>query len=1559
MSYAYLYGFAPIFNVFCSMYDGTVHSTRQLRGELNFGPVKVKVKWKKKISRYKFRKKRKHIHHYYLMKKYLQRLSSAPPKLWERILCHEDVVYCQPQSSSRFVSSVSWICPLVVGIGPSDIYKLFVDSIHWMNLLYKFVIIGNQPSVSSIISDFQSFETDTTSSDILHQVSHVQIQAFCELNNFLQLNTLCTEFLPSSKYESILDFVNNQRLQYGSILYNSDQEVFPIGPNCVFFNQSDINIPIVVDSGASKGLSPIKSDFIKFTPCNSHIDGIGASSAVKGKGIVRWKVVDLHGDIQFIECEAYYVPSARIRLYSPQHHFQSAQEGHLYMDKDKLTLRLPNSSCDLRFPYHPGNHLPLMIEIGSSSLANTALVPTPNLESFYSTNTQPDTPKPFDATIYDGFDSNAIAEAFLLEQNVNLTKSQAELLHLHYCCGHISMHTLQKLIRPKALPPSDIQEVRKHPVVFNSKHANTHTCVVPKCAACVLSKMERVSKNDGKSTTGNKGELKVNDLSPGDTVSLDQYVVSTKGRTLTHFSDQTKMYNGGTIFVDHASNYMFNYNQISLRTGETLVGKRIFEREANDLGFKIKHFRADNGVFTSEEFKKDLTLKNQTLNFSGVGAHHQNGVAERSIKTVSYLARAMLIHASLRWPIQADLSQWPLAFDHAVYVYNRVPGSDGLSPLEKWTNTISDHRDLKRLHPWGCPAYVLDPTLQDGKKIPKWKPRSRQGRFVGYSKSHSSTVALILNPTTSRISPQFHVLFDDLFTTVRGVDDMEDPVLENVDWDNLISLFGTDNYLDLEDPSVVPPPLDPEWNESERPAKTDHHNNQREKPPNIIDLTNDADDDEVIVDDRPILPVPNSDKSVKRERITETEGEVIITNPTPIDSPTEGAPLPEGDNSNQLGRGHRVRKKTVRFHQDPYGNEYATLATGPRRDYPSKYADPNVKSYFSHSQAESFLKHKESGYAMYNSFIQNLDWDTSISALASSSKSHQAQHFFAALETFEDPETGTLEELHPLMLSAKANDEDNPRWFDATQGENREGFWEGMFNEIETLTGDDIDAWEQVERTPDMKVVLSTWAFKIKRFPSGLVRKLKSRFCVRGDTQEEGIDYFESYAPVVQWATVRTLLILSVILNLASTQVDYTAAFCQAPIDTDVYISLPRGWKQLNRMGISKPFKEGHVLKLKRSLYGMVQSPRNFFRHLKGNLLSCGFSQSDHDPCLFISEKVICLVYVDDCLFFAKDQQDIDTAIQKIKNTGMDLNVEDDVAGFLGVLINRNDDGTITLSQTGLIDRVVDALGLSSSNPKETPAPIESLGQDLQGSDYSKEYNYASVVGMMGYLCNNSRPDIAFAVSQCARYTHKPTEQHSKYLKHIGRYLKLTRDKGLILNPTTINEIQIDCYVDADFAGLWKQQDEADPHCVRSRAGHVIMVNGCPIIWKSKLLSEITLSTMESEYIAMSLAARALLPIQRIIKEVATTVDLAVPMTNMHSTIWEDNNAALKLANLELPYMTNRSKHIAIKYHWFRAHVGKDWVVKPIDTKVQIADIFTKGLPAETFKRLRYMLMGW
>eukprot|EP00956_Cyclotella_meneghiniana_P013545 scaffold19631_cov45-Cyclotella_meneghiniana.AAC.1 len=115
---------------------------------------------------------------------------------------------------------------------------------------------------------------------------------------------------------------------------------------------------------------------------------------------------------------------------------------------------------------------------------------------------------------------------------------------------------------------------------------------------------------------------------------------------------------------------------------------------------------------------------------------------------------------------------------------------------------------------------------------------------------------------------------------------------------------------------------------------------------------------------------------------------------------------------------------------------------------------------------------------------------------------------------------------------------------------------------------------------------------------------------------------------------------------------------------------------------------------------------------------------------------------------------------------------------------------------------------------------------------------------MLLYLSGHSRPDIAFAVHQCARYTFKPTSRHFAALKRIGRYLKGTADKGLILRPS--KHLHVDCFPDADFAGLYNHEDSQDPHCVRSRTGYVILVAGCPVLWKSKLQTKIALSTMEA-----------------------------------------------------------------------------------------------------------------
>jgi len=188
--------------------------------------------------------------------------------------------------------------------------------------------------------------------------------------------------------------------------------------------------------------------------------------------------------------------------------------------------------------------------------------------------------------------------------------------------------------------------------------------------------------------------------------------------------------------------------------------------------------------------------------------------------------------------------------------------------------------------------------------------------------------------------------------------------------------------------------------------------------------------------------------------------------------------------------------------------------------------------------------------------------------------------------------------------------------------------------------------------------------------------------------------------------------------------------------------------------------QEGKVLKLKKSLYGLRQSPLNFFKRLRDALVSRGFKQSESDPCLFISKKVICVCYVDDCLFFARYQVDIGKVIASLQDENKPdqllLSVEDDVAGFLGILMTKKDDGTIELIQTGLIDRIIRTMGLDASNAVRMPADRKPLGADKDGAPCEEQWSYASIVGMMMYLASNSRPDIAFAVHQCARFTHNP-----------------------------------------------------------------------------------------------------------------------------------------------------------------------------------------------------------
>jgi hypothetical protein len=487
-----------------------------------------------------------------------------------------------------------------------------------------------------------------------------------------------------------------------------------------------------------------------------------------------------------------------------------------------------------------------------------------------------------------------------------------------------------------------------------------------------------------------------------------------------------------------------------------------------------------------------------------------------------------------------------------------------------------------------------------------------------------------------------------------------------------------------------------------------------------------------------------------------------------------------------------------------------------------------------------------------------------------------------------------------------------------------------------------------------MKVISTVWEFRCKRYPDGLIRKLKGRFCARGfEVPPE--EYGETYCPVVSWHTVRLLLIISQVLGLATQQVDYINAFVQSPIgDQEVFIEMPRGFK-----------KEGKVLKLNKTLYGLNVGPRNFYNHLKSKLEhpSLGFVQSDADQCLFISDKVIVLVYVDDTLLFARNQQDIENVIDNLREQGLVLEKESNVAGFLGVHIERLENGSLHLTQIGLIKRILESLNVEKLTPVRVPAARGVLPKDEEGDPPNGLFNYASVIGMLQYLQAHSRPDITFAVSQCARYTFAPKLSHEEALIRIGRYLKGTHDKGIVFVPQLdlTKGINIDTYVDADFAGGWGYEDPNDPVSVKSRTGFVIFVLGCPLVWQSKLQDCIATSTQESEYSALSMALRSTIPILELCRAAMNGLQQSSDQTlTFNTTVHEDNQGCLKLANMEPGRTTPRSKFYALKMHWFRTWIAaRNLKLQYILSNQQRADFLTKGLPSDKFEANRLSVCGW
>ena len=269
-----------------------------------------------------------------------------------------------------------------------------------------------------------------------------------------------------------------------------------------------------------------------------------------------------------------------------------------------------------------------------------------------------------------------------------------------------------------------------------------------RCEICQYAKAHRRTTH-GKWTQVNEerdGALKSEHLGPGVRVSVDHFESRILWRTRDSYGEPSSdQYKGGCIFVDHGTGYLHVEHQLRFSAVETIRAKQSYENMDFEHGVVVQSYLTDSGSFKANAFVQHICEHAQQIKYCGPSAHHQNGVAERSIIMVSNMARAiLLLHSAAHWKDEIDSSLWPLAVSYAVYVYNNTPNAQNLCPADLFTGaTVPWHR-LRDLYTWGCPVYVLDPTLQAGKKLPRCEPRSRCGVFVWLSMIHTSEVPLIL-----------------------------------------------------------------------------------------------------------------------------------------------------------------------------------------------------------------------------------------------------------------------------------------------------------------------------------------------------------------------------------------------------------------------------------------------------------------------------------------------------------------------------------------------------------------------------------------------------------------------------------------------------------------------------------------------------------------------------------------------------------------------------------------------------------------------------------------------
>ncbi|KAF0703375.1 hypothetical protein AaE_015405 [Aphanomyces astaci] len=892
-------------------------------------------------------------------------------------------------------------------------------------------------------------------------------------------------------------------------------------------------------------------------------------------------------------------------------------------------------------------------------------------------------------------------------------------------------------------------------------------------------------------------------------------------------------------------------------------------------GTKLKCLRSDNGgEYLSKEFSQSLTTLGIKHETSAVDSQFQNGKAERFNRTIFEMALAMLTHASMArvW--------WGEAINTATFLRNRLVNSvDRVkSPIEL---LLGQKPNLSNWKVWGCICFHLLPYQA---KRDKLRPKAVKCIFLGYSDTQKAYRLLDLdaNKLVFSVNVKFFesiFLHDDLPEEYPSDSGSEDG--ESAD-DN----GGTDGGDDDAPPHDDPP-----------------HNAGNDSDDDDSFPANDANAPHAL---GPALPPRNSSSSLPPRTIRHSLENLL------------GIPARQRD-------ARAARRDAERTQREREHERSERDARAARRDVERTQRDRD------HERSQRQLQHTPTGNnGQPHATIRGQDFNARLRDQNHQERQENAHGARNNVERNEprhstrprrppnrSPDEGyAYASMDPLDYCYNI-ETDVPRGHNAAMRSTEAREWKQAEQvAIDAMTAN--GTWEIQQVPTSQRSLRCHWVYAKKIDSEGNVTRYKARLVANGSTQEQGVDYFQSYSPVVKLVTLRTVISFATANEYRMEQADAVDAYLQSflPENERIIMDQPPG-HQLGPMG-SK-------LRMIRPLWGLKQSGLHWNVYCDAGLKKIGFVPSLHDPCLYTrtsNGKITLLcVYVDDFLIAAPTKEAVVAVLDAMEGDGkIRLKRQGALQYLLGIKISQAD-GITTLNQATYAKAVLKRFGMENCSRVATPEVVGSEDEWDEPGEPADVDVFQSMVGSLVYLMSCTCPDLAHSIQRLSRYLHRPTTKHIEGAKRVLRYIKGTMEVGIAYGFGTM---QLHGYSDASWA---PKPDR------RSISGQIWILNGGPISWRSIRQKTIATSSCEAEYVAMATAAKECIFLCGILLDLGTNQRTVV--------CYADNQGAIALSANRA--VNDRSKHIDICHHFVRDLVqDKTIAFEYIETKAMLADAMTK-----------------